>query len=452
MAKNKKHNICTVTTKTSSAIERNQKSLLRFLKNIPIFSCLPFPVLYKVVPRFKRTSFKKGEIVIREGDLADCIYIIESGMIGLYSDRMSHNRPFTTLMRGHFLGEMGLLSGEPRNCTARVLVDSILYYLDREEFEDLLNSYPEIGLYLSRLYARRLSGTVNNPSAVSGPSTSKTTGTFRKAERAKIGLALGAGSAREFAHLGVIEILEAAGIELDMIAGSSIGALVGCIYSHTGSIERTKELIFNALPTRLKAQRRLFDYTLPVTGIIKGENILRLLRKALGNASFEDLLIPTYVVAVDLLEGEEVVIEKGDVCEAIRASISIPGIIRPYRLNGRWFVDGGLLHPVPVDIFVRKGADFIIGVCVQEAAQYSVKNPFNTPGIKDVLLKTINILHSHATGSCIKRADVIIYPDVSGYAWNDFHRGKELARAGREACLKHIDEIKRTVSSLRGMS
>ncbi|MBU4069331.1 MAG: patatin-like phospholipase family protein, partial [Proteobacteria bacterium] len=268
----------------------------------------------------------------------------------------------------------------------------------------------------------------------------------RELGRIRVGLALGAGAARGWAHIGILKVFEEQGIHIDMIAGSSMGALVGSIYARTASADLTKELTIDQFPTKLVAQRKLFDYTIPLQGIIRGQKVLRMVRSALKNADFLDLMIPAYVVAVDINSGEEILLEKGNVSEAVRASISIPGIFNPVYLNGRWLVDGGLLNPVPTDVLIQKGADIVIAVCIEQKSAQEAQQKVRRPSIIGVLSKTANIVYSHATGDFAQKADIVLYPEVSSFAWDDFHRGNELMRIGMDTCRNNIDEIKRLIA------
>ena len=271
----------------------------------------------------------------------------------------------------------------------------------------------------------------------------------RELGRVRLGLVLGAGGARGWAHLGVIKVLEEEGIHIDMIAGSSIGALVGCAYAKTASIKASIKMTIDEFPTKFQAKKKIFDYTIPIHGIIRGAKVLRMMRKGLQNADFLDLLIPLYVMAVDFHTGEEVLIEKGDVSEAVRASMSIPGIMNPALHGGRWMLDGGLLHPVPVDVLIQKGADIIIAVCVEGRKYQRFMAIGRSPSIIDVLSRTISIIHSQATGDFAQKADIVLYPELYEYQWDEFHRGNELMRAGAEVCRKHIDEIKQLIAEKR---
>ena len=268
----------------------------------------------------------------------------------------------------------------------------------------------------------------------------------REIGRIRVGLALGAGAARGWAHLGILKVFEEQGIHIDMIAGTSMGALVGSIYARTASADLTKKLTIDQFPTKLVAQRKLFDYTLPLQGIIRGQKVLKMVRNALKNADFLDLMIPAYVIAVDINSGEEILLEKGNVTEAVRASISIPGIFNPVNLNGRWLVDGGLLNPVPADVLIQKGADIVIAVCIEQKSDQKAKQKVKRPSIIGVLSKTANIVYSQATGDFAQKADIVLYPEVNSFAWDDFHRGNELMRIGMDTCRNNVDEIKRLIA------
>ncbi len=259
----------------------------------------------------------------------------------------------------------------------------------------------------------------------------------------RIGLALGAGGARGWAHLGVLQVLEEEGVHIDMIAGTSIGALVGSLYAHSASIDHTLSLVKSKLPSKLRVQRSIFDYTIPLHGIIRGTKLLRMIRNAVQNADFLDLQIPTSVVAVDYHTGEEVIIDSGSVAEAVRASISLPGIMNPAHFQGRWLLDGGLLNPVPVDVLLQKGADTVIAVCVERGKhRIASASDSKPPGLMSVLTRTMNIIHGQATRDFAQKADLVLYPDVEEYTWDAFHRVPALVEAGAEACRRHLPEIK----------
>ena len=164
----------------------------------------------------------------------------------------------------------------------------------------------------------------------------------------KFGLALGGGSARGLAHVGVIQVLEAYGIPIDMIAGTSIGSVIGSLYASGASIEQLEKA---ALSMKRSKSLSLLDLALPHSGFIKGDRAEKILKTiALKNKTFDDLNIPFAAVATIIENGTEVVINQGKVIDAVRASISIPGIFTPVKYRNYYLVDGGLVNPVPVDV------------------------------------------------------------------------------------------------------
>jgi NTE family protein len=175
-------------------------------------------------------------------------------------------------------------------------------------------------------------------------------------------------------------------------------------------------------------------------------------REAVNNADFLDLKIPAYVVAVDYHAGERVVIDSGDVSEAVRSSISIPGIMSSPLHQGRRLLDGGLIAPVPVDVAVQRGADIILAVCVERGKSRIYQEGGKPPSIMRVMSRTMNIIHAHATRGFAQMADVVLYPDVEAFAWDAFHKVPELMRAGEDACREQIEEIRALVSEKEGRS
>ncbi len=174
----------------------------------------------------------------------------------------------------------------------------------------------------------------------------------------KIGLALGSGSARGWAHIGVIRALEEAGITIDCVAGTSIGALVGAVYA-SGKIREMEEAV---LQLNRKQILMFSDIVLPRSGLIDGRKITNLVEQYVLNTSMESLPLPLRILATDLTTGTGVVLRKGDIVEAVRASLSIPGIFTPVRKDGDLLVDGGLVNPVPVRTVKEMGAIFVIAV------------------------------------------------------------------------------------------
>ncbi|WP_033398034.1 patatin-like phospholipase family protein [Desulfobacter curvatus] len=261
----------------------------------------------------------------------------------------------------------------------------------------------------------------------------------------RLGLALGAGGARGWAHIGVLKVLEEAGIHIDMISGTSMGALVGGIYAATASVEKLKQSTIDLILTHSDTRKKIFDYTFPRQGLLRGKKAAQLVRKAVNNADFMDLMIPTYLVGVDILNEEEVIFETGDVTDAVRSSIAIPAVFSPFKHQGRWMVDGGLLNPVPVDVLLRKGADMVIAVCI-ESKPSEAAPPKKNPSIKQIISQTISIVHGRATSDFVKNADLVLYPDVGAYAWDDFHQGIALMRHGMEECFERLPDIQKMIA------
>jgi len=174
----------------------------------------------------------------------------------------------------------------------------------------------------------------------------------------KIGLALGGGSARGWAHVGVIKALVEAKIPIHCIAGTSIGSVVGGYYA-SGSFSELEKM---AKEVEWSTFLRYLDVVLPRQGLIEGKKILSFLRKTLKTKTIQHLSIPFCAVAADLITGEEIRIKKGNLADSIRASISIPGILSPVKNSGKWLVDGGVVNPVPVSAARALGADIVIAV------------------------------------------------------------------------------------------
>jgi NTE family protein len=191
----------------------------------------------------------------------------------------------------------------------------------------------------------------------------------------KIGLALGSGSARGFSHIGVIRVLKAEGIPINCVAGTSIGAIIGSIYA-AGALQNGEELLEKF---DWKKVMFLIDPLLPLSGLLGGKPIEKLLNTLLQEKNIEDFPLPFAAVAADVATGEEVVLTKGNAVKAVRASMSLPGIFTPVFFQGRFLVDGGIVSPVPVRATKMLGADIVIAVSL--AAEMSSRTYIST--VKD---------------------------------------------------------------------
>jgi NTE family protein len=271
--------------------------------------------------------------------------------------------------------------------------------------------------------------------------------------RKKVGLALSGGAARGLAHVGVISVLHNEGIPIDMIAGTSAGAIMGAVYARHLDTEKMKEY---ALDPGWKKRAPMIDPSFPKTGFIKGKKIENLLASFLGgNIDFKDLKIPFACVATDIHTGEEIVIDHGSVTEAIRASISIPGIFTLTKHEGRYLVDGGLTTPVPVEVVRQMGADFVIAVNVnpdvvdRQSIKTSPQKPDKAPNIFQVLIQSIYITTNSLARTNLENADVVIEPDIADISASEFIRTPELIDLGEAAALAALPEITIKLSEIQ---
>lgn len=265
--------------------------------------------------------------------------------------------------------------------------------------------------------------------------------------KGKIGLALGSGFARGLAHIGVLEVLQREGIPIDMIAGTSAGAVVGALFAQGKDTSSIKEL---AISLDLKRMASLVDPVLPKAGLIGGKKIKKWLGSIMGSdVKFGDLRIPFACVATDIHTCEEVVIKESSVLEGIRASISIPAIFTVVRWKDRYLVDGALVNPVPVSVLKSMGADFIIAVNVtptsRETAYQVSRNKaekLREPNIFSVMIQSIHIVTHSLTRACLEGADIVIHPQVAHINPGDFRRAQECILQGKLAAQASIPKIK----------
>ncbi|KMY49338.1 patatin-like phospholipase family protein [Peribacillus loiseleuriae] len=252
----------------------------------------------------------------------------------------------------------------------------------------------------------------------------------------KIGLALGSGGARGFAHLGVIKVLKEAGISIDMIAGSSMGALVGSFYAAGSDVERLYRL------SKAFKRKYYLDFTVPKMGFVAGKKVKELIRVFTYNKRIEELDIPLAIVATDIKKGEKVVFQSGPIAEAVRASISIPGIFVPEKIGDRLLVDGGVIDRVPVSVVRSMGADLVIAVDVS-----NVKKEIEITSIYDVIMQSLDILQMELTESRKLSSDVMIRPHVENYNSKSFTNINEIITIGEEEARLNIDKIKQCIDT-----
>lgn len=262
----------------------------------------------------------------------------------------------------------------------------------------------------------------------------------------KIGLALGSGGAKGLSHIGVLKSLEKNKIQIDYIAASSIGAIMGAHYARFKDVKRLEEEIFQF--DRRKGLG-LFDFTIK-GGIVKGKKTEKYLSDLLENAKFEDLKIPLAIMATDFNTAESVLFTEGNLTKAIRASIAIPAIYQPLFYLNRLLADGGLSNPVPVNIVSGMGADITIAVNLDHVY---VENKFvNIPPLSRMPMQAIDILRHNIALHAIKTADVIITPQnklhVGLVGWNylfNNEKAAQIIKEGEIATDKMIPVIKQKI-------
>jgi NTE family protein len=252
----------------------------------------------------------------------------------------------------------------------------------------------------------------------------------------KVGLALGSGVARGLAHIGVLQVLEREDIPVDMIAGTSIGAVVGALYALGKPVSEILEI---AREVGSHKYNYLVDLNIPRTGLIRGKKIEDQLKKFYGDAEFSDLVLPFKCVATDIDNGQAVIIDEGPLWKAVRASISLPVILAVARWKDKHLVDGALVDPVPVDILRQMGAEIVIAVNVIPDRNIRDKRE---PNIFDVIMQTLYIVGFYAVKESVTKADVILEPEVNSFALTDFHRVDECVEKGTLSAVKAIPHIK----------
>jgi len=252
----------------------------------------------------------------------------------------------------------------------------------------------------------------------------------------KIGLALGSGGARGFAHLGVIKVLQEENIEISYIAGSSMGALIGSLFAAGTDLEQLHKIVMSF------KRKYYLDFTVPKMGFIKGNRMKDFIGIFTQWKNIEDLPIPLAVVATNIKTGEKVVMREGLVADAVRASIAVPGIFVPVKIGEQLLVDGGVVDRVPVSVVKDMGADLVIAVNVAH-----VKEDAEVESIYDVIMQTLDILQMEVMKSRQIKADLMMNPRVEKYSSSAFTKIDEIVAIGEMEARKHIDQIKMLVAN-----
>lgn len=258
----------------------------------------------------------------------------------------------------------------------------------------------------------------------------------------KIGLALGGGAARGFAHIGVIKALEAQGIVPDVVVGTSAGSLVGALYAAGNNGFALHKLALEM------DEAAISDWAVPLfaktTGVLKGEALQNYVNRTVNHVPLEKLKIRFGAVATDLNSGLPILFQRGNTGVAVRASSAVPSVFQPVRIGDRLYVDGGLVSPVPVRFAREMGADFVIAVNISSQPE---EQPSSSS--VDVLLQTFAIMGQSINHHELKDADIVVQPRLGGMKGNDFNGRNTAILAGEQAAAAIMPELKRRLNAQR---
>ena len=307
--------------------------------------------------------------------------------------------------------------------------------------------------------------------------------------RVRVGLALGGGAARGWSHIGVMRVLEREGIIPDVIAGCSIGAVVGGCYA-AGKLDELEAFALSLTKRRVMG---LLDFHISGSGLIAGSRVKRLLDRDLVNQRVESLAVRFAAIATELGSGHEIWLTRGPLVDAMRASYALPGIFGPVRLGGRWLMDGALVNPIPITAARALGADIVIcvnlngdvrlrGTVIQshgddledEIVEAMAESPrrwgllgpvlgadrarprkaHHAPGIGTVMVDAFNITQDRIARSRLAGdpPDAMLCPKLSAVGLFEFHRAEECIELGRQAAERALPEIRELVQGAATVS
>lgn len=249
----------------------------------------------------------------------------------------------------------------------------------------------------------------------------------------RIGLALGGGAARGFAHIGVIQVLEEAGIHPSLVVGTSAGSLVAAIYASgkTGiQLQKVAETMEEATFT---------DWTLPIfsRGMLRGEALARYVSAQVNGRLIENMPLLLGIVATDLNSGQGVLFQRGDAATAVRASSAVPALFQPVKIAGHEYVDGGLVSPVPVRYARQMGAELIIAVDISSAPEANAASD-----TLQILMQTFSIMSKSINNYELREADVVVRPALIGVGSSDFGARRRAIQAGRVAMQALLPQLR----------
>lgn len=260
-----------------------------------------------------------------------------------------------------------------------------------------------------------------------------------------IGLALGGGAARGFAHVGVIKALEAQGIVPDLVVGTSAGSVIAALYATGLSGNDLNRIAINL------DEASITDWANPFSnkfgGLIKGDALQNEVNRIVGNRLIDKMKIPLGIVATDLQTGDPILFRTGNTGQAVRASCSVPGVFSPAVIGSREYVDGGLTSPVPIRFAKQMGADIVIAVNI--SSEPSAQNFSGTIG---VILQTTTIMGKSINQFELPKADILIQPELSNMKGTDFKSRNAAVLAGEIAAQAKMNELKTKIAQFNGRS
>jgi NTE family protein len=254
----------------------------------------------------------------------------------------------------------------------------------------------------------------------------------------RIGLALGGGAARGFAHVGVIQVLEEAGVRPDLVVGTSAGSLVAALYASGRNGQQLQQV------AETMEEAAFTDWTLPIfsRGMLRGEALARYVNAQVGGKSIEQMPLPLGIVATDLNSGMGILFQRGDTGMAVRASSAVPAVFLPVKIGNQEYVDGGLVSPTPVRYVRQMGAELVIAVDISSAPEG------NAAGDSiQILLQTFAIMGKSINGYELRDADVVVRPALAGVGGADFAARRRAIDAGREAMQRLLPQLKAAIQA-----
>lgn len=295
----------------------------------------------------------------------------------------------------------------------------------------------------------------------------------RQLTESLVGLALGVGVGYGFCHIGVLRVIEEENIPIDIISGSSIGAVIACLWA----CGRKADEILKITQEEFKQPKYtwgLVDLTFPSLGFVKGTKLYKFLKKYLGNKTFYDVRLPLKIIASDIKKKESRVLDKGLLIDAVMASCAMPGVFRPFKFKEEMLLDGGVINPLPTEVLFKSGVKKIIAVNVTPSREdmlkqyekikeeiitagkaikkrqwFSLKRYFQNKfknNILDVIFSSIEVMQSEIIQKEIQLADIVLHPDTTGLHWLELYRADEFAKRGEDEARKNLDKIRQIVS------